>query len=114
MPSLEVRLLDAQAEPAWDAFVRAHPMGGPFHLPAWKRAIEESFGYRPYCLAAYGADGLRAVLPLFLVKNFLMGRVLLSTPFAVYGGILAVRGDDTSSPSSASPAPASIASPWAA
>src|SRR6202000_3086534 len=27
--------------------------------------------------------------PLFLVENFVTGRVLISTPFAVYGGILA-------------------------
>jgi FemAB-related protein (PEP-CTERM system-associated) len=31
---------------------------------------------------------VRGVLPLFLVKNFVMGKVLISSPFAVYGGIL--------------------------
>ena len=29
------------------------------------------------------------MLPLFLIQNWLMGKVLLSSPFAVYGGILA-------------------------
>ena len=29
------------------------------------------------------------MLPLFLIENFLMGRTLVSSPFAVYGGVLA-------------------------
>lgn len=33
-------------------------------------------------------ERIRGVLPLFLVKNVLLGRVLLSSPFAVYGGAL--------------------------
>jgi len=32
---------------------------------------------------------IRAVLPLFLVENFILKRALISSPFAVYGGILA-------------------------
>ena len=51
--------------------------------------MEEVFGYAPrYLLAAEGVC-VRGVLPLFLVKNMVMGKVLISSPFAVYGGILA-------------------------
>jgi FemAB-related protein (PEP-CTERM system-associated) len=32
---------------------------------------------------------VRGVVPLFLVKNFVVGSALISSPFAVYGGILA-------------------------
>jgi FemAB-related protein (PEP-CTERM system-associated) len=56
---------------------------------AWKNSIEEVFHYRPYYRLAISGDRICGVLPLFLVSNFLMGKVLLSTPFAVYGGILA-------------------------
>jgi FemAB-related protein (PEP-CTERM system-associated) len=73
----------------WDDFVQAHPRSSPFHLLAWKRTIEESFRYRPYYLAARGGGRVRAVLPLFLVRNPLLGKALISSPFAVYGGILA-------------------------
>jgi FemAB-related protein (PEP-CTERM system-associated) len=66
-----------------------HPYGSPFHLTAWKRSIEETFGYRPYCLMATEGECIRAVLPLFLVQNFLTGKALISSPFAVYGGVLA-------------------------
>ncbi len=73
----------------WDEFVQAHPRSSPFHLLAWKRTIEESFRYRPYYLVARGGGRVRAVLPLFLVRNPLLGKALISSPFAVYGGILA-------------------------
>jgi len=73
----------------WDDFVQAHPRSSPFHLLAWKRTIEESFRYRSYYLVARGGDRVRAVLPLFLIRNPLLGKALISSPFAVYGGILA-------------------------
>jgi FemAB-related protein (PEP-CTERM system-associated) len=64
-------------------------LGTPFHLSAWKRSIEETFNYQPRYLVAEQGNELRGVLPLFLIRNWLTGRVLLSSPFAVYGGILA-------------------------
>ena len=78
----------ADAE-AWDRFVFAHPQGSPFHLLAWKKTLEEAFGYEARYLVATEGNSIRGVLPLFLVKNLLMGKVLISSPFAVYGGILA-------------------------
>jgi len=75
--------------PAWDEFVYAHPHGSPFHLQAWRQTIEESFGYRScYTLVVEGGR-VRGVLPMFLVKNILVRKALISSPFAVYGGILA-------------------------
>jgi FemAB-related protein (PEP-CTERM system-associated) len=86
---LSIRNLTPELRPEWDAFVLRHRHGSPFHLTAWKESIQETFGYRPQYLAAADASGrLEGVLPLFLVQNPLMGKVLLSTPFAVYGGIL--------------------------
>lgn len=73
----------------WDAYVRAHPHGSPFHLIAWKKTVEEGFGYPGRFLLAERDGAIRGILPLFLVKNLLMGKVLLSSPFAVYGGVLA-------------------------
>jgi FemAB-related protein (PEP-CTERM system-associated) len=87
--ALQVRLLDQREYGKWDAFVNAHPHGSPFHLVAWKKTIEDAFHYRPQYVVAEDSGDLRAVLPLFLIQNRVMGRVLLSSPFAVYGGILA-------------------------
>lgn len=56
---------------------------------AWKRTIEQTFGYVPHYLVAVADGRIQGVLPLFLIQNWLMGKVLISSPFAVYGGILA-------------------------
>jgi FemAB-related protein (PEP-CTERM system-associated) len=83
-----VRPLTGQDHAAWDRFVEQHPHGSPFHQIAWKQSVEKTFGYEPrYILVEEGGE-IEAVLPLFFVKNLLMGRALISTPFAVYGGIL--------------------------
>jgi len=74
----------------WDEFTARHVHASPFHLIAWKQAIESIFGYRPLYQVALEGGEVRGVLPLFLVETLLTGKILLSTPFAVYGGILAV------------------------
>lgn len=74
---------------AWDDFVQRHPQGSPFHLIAWKKSIEQTFGFRSFYLVAEDGAGTRGVLPLFLVSNRVIGEVLISSPFAVYGGVLA-------------------------
>jgi FemAB-related protein (PEP-CTERM system-associated) len=73
----------------WDAFVRSTPGGSPFHLIAWKRVVESTFRLRPHYLMAVRAGGLEGVLPLFEVRGLLGGRGLVSSPYAVYGGICA-------------------------
>src|ERR1700681_2929768 len=87
--TLVVRGFDESDRAAWDTFVSNHPYGSPFHLIAWKESIEQTFGYRPLYLLATVDDHVAGVLPLFLVKNVLTRKRLISSPFAVYGGILA-------------------------
>ena len=76
-------------ETAWDQFVRSSPNGTVFHLTAWKQSIEETFGYEPVYLVCEDGARVRGVLPLFYVDNLLMGKALISSPFAVYGGVAA-------------------------
>lgn len=77
----------------WDAYVTTHSAGTPFHLIAWQRSMQTVFGFRPCAWLAEDDGVIRGVLPLFLVENFLQGKILLSSPFAVYGGILADSDD---------------------
>ena len=73
----------------WDDYVLRHAEGTLFHSTSWKRAIERGFGYESRYLLAEEGNEVRGVLPLFVVSNWVQGRVLMSTPFAVYGGICA-------------------------
>lgn len=73
----------------WDDYITRHEHGTPFHLTAWKRVIENTFGYRSHYFLAEEGGAIRGVLPLFLFSNRLIGRNLISTPFGDYGGICA-------------------------
>lgn len=73
-----------------DGFVRRQSAGTPFHLTAWQRAIEKGCGQRAHYLVADFADGsIAGVLPLIEIRSALFGSALVSTGFAVNGGILA-------------------------
>jgi FemAB-related protein (PEP-CTERM system-associated) len=73
----------------WDAFVRSAPGGSPFHLLAWKRIVQSTFGHRAHYLMAARGNGIEGVLPLFESRGLLGGRGLISVPYGVYGGICA-------------------------
>ena len=87
--SLEIELLGTDPI-EWDTFVRTSDEGSPFHLTAWKHAIEKTFGLRTHYLMAREQGRLEGILPLFEVRGFLGGRALISVPYAVYGGICAM------------------------
>jgi hypothetical protein len=72
---------------AWDRFVRSSPDGTVFHLSAWKRIVTDVFRHTPHYLLAIEGDEIRGALPLFEVRGLLTGRVLISTPYAAYGGL---------------------------
>jgi FemAB-related protein (PEP-CTERM system-associated) len=74
---------------SWDRFVLSQDGGSLFHLASWKRAMEATFGYHACYLYAERAGEITGVAPVFSISNWMMGRCLLSTPFAVYGGICA-------------------------
>ncbi|MBX3561997.1 MAG: FemAB family PEP-CTERM system-associated protein [Sphingomonas sp.] len=82
-----VRIADP-AEPALEAFVRAHADATPFHLPQWSRAIEAGTGQRAHLLVAEQDGAIRAFLPLSEIRSPLFGSLLASAGFGVDGGIL--------------------------
>ncbi len=72
-----------------DAWVLAHPQGSPFHRPKWLNAIELGTGQEAFCLIAETASGdITGILPLHIMHSPLFGRALVSSGFAVGGGIL--------------------------
>lgn len=71
-----------------EGFVAEHPEGTAFHRPAWLRAVAEGTGNRPLALIAERRGELVGYLPLTDVRSPLFGRVLVSSGFAVGGGLL--------------------------
>ncbi len=86
---MQIRPYNESFRSAWDQYVAQHAEGTLFHTTGWMRAIERAFGYEPRYLLAEEGRQICGVLPLFVVSNCIQGRTLISTPFAVYGGICA-------------------------
>jgi FemAB-related protein (PEP-CTERM system-associated) len=73
----------------WNRFVLEHPEGTFFHRAEWVQVLKRAFGHRSHYLYAERDGQICGVLPLAEVKSALFGHSLVSTPFCVYGGILA-------------------------
>ena len=73
----------------WNRYVFQHPEGTFFHRAEWKRVLAQAFGHKAHYLFAERDGFIVGVLPLAQVKSLLFGHSLVSTPFCVYGGILA-------------------------
>ena len=72
----------------WDAFVDAAPRATIFHRAAW-RELAHGLGHRCHYLYAERGGALSGVLPLAEIRSRLFGHALISTPFCVYGGVVA-------------------------
>ena len=73
-----------------DSYVRNHAEGTAFHLTGWSRAVAR--GCRQishYLIAEDGDQSLCGVLPLTEIHSPLFGRALVSSGFAVGGGVIA-------------------------
>ncbi len=82
-----VRLADLSSArdcAAIDAIIDAHPLATPFHTRGWLEAIAKGCRQKAHCLIAPGG-----ILPLHEIHSPIFGRALVSTGFAVGGGILA-------------------------
>ncbi len=88
-----MRSLDVSRRAAWDQFVLAHPEGTFFHMSGWEIVLQRAFGHRTHYLLAESDGEIRGVLPLAEVESRLFGHSLVSSPFCVYGGILAADAD---------------------
>ena len=90
MSQIQIRALSNGDASRWDAFVEGHPEATFFHLSGWRRILGDVLGHRTHYLYAERDGELAGVLPLAQVKSLLFGNALVSTPFCVYGGIVAV------------------------
>ena len=86
----QANLADAGECARIDAFVAAHPESTPFHKTAWLKGVQAGTGQKAFCLLAETSAGnIEGLVPAHAVGSFLFGRALVSSGFAVGGGILA-------------------------
>ncbi len=74
---------------ALDRWICARGDSTPFHRPAWINAVARGTGQQALMLVCRHGGAVRGVLPLNIIHSPLFGRALVSSGFAVDGGILA-------------------------
>lgn len=77
----------------WDAYVLNHPDGLAYHQFAWRRAVEEAYGFKGIYLVAESRGQVQGVLPLVDFNVPVLGKTLISLPYCDAGGVLADRAD---------------------
>ncbi|MET0137771.1 MAG: FemAB, partial [Sphingobium sp.] len=73
-----------------ERFLAGRDDATPFHRPAWVNAVARGNGQQAIYIMARGPDGaIRGMVPLNIIHSPLFGRALVSSGFAVDGGIIA-------------------------
>lgn len=72
-----------------ETFLATRHDATPFHRPAWVLAVARGTGQEALYLVARGSGAIRGLLPLNLIHSPIFGRALVSSGFAVDGGIIA-------------------------
>lgn len=88
-PSPIVKRLESRDEGRWEDFVESAPRATFFHRVAWRSILEQELGHRSHYLYAERQGVITGVLPLAEIRSRLFGHALISTPFCVYGGVVA-------------------------
>ena len=89
-----VRLANNDDKDKWDEYVLSYSHASPYHLYAWKMAIEEAYNHRAYYLIAEENNQITGVLPLIYLKPPLFSGQFVSLPFCDVGDML-VRDENT-------------------
>ena len=85
----EVKPFTPDVSARWEAFVARETAATFFHRAGWREVLERAFGHPTYYLYAESNGQIEGILPLGHIRSRLFGNALVSTPFCVYGGIVA-------------------------
>jgi len=85
---MEIKIASNSDNQDWDHYVLNHTSGTVFHLTAWKKVIEKSFGHKSTYLIAENQNKICGVFPLFEIQSLLFGHYFISIPFAEIGGVI--------------------------
>lgn len=86
---MNVRLANDGDEKKWDTFVQEQPGASPYHLFAWKKAVETVYGHKTYYLIAEENGQVSGVLPLVYFKLPVLSGYFVSMPFCDFGDVVA-------------------------
>ena len=86
---MQVKTLTPADYGRWDAYVEKHPEATFFHYSSWREIPQGSFNHPTHYLYAEENGEIQGIFPLGHIRSRLFSNALISTPFCVYGGVLA-------------------------
>lgn len=86
---MKIRTLTKIDEREWDNYVLSSEFATFYHLIGWSNVVKNTYGHKPYYLIAEENGLIKGILPLFIMKNKILGSKIISVPFAPYGGVCA-------------------------
>lgn len=88
--NIKIKLAEDVDQERWDEFILNHPNASPYHLFAWKKAIEGA--YRHKCIYLYAETNKKIIGVLPIVHLHLPGIIseMVSLPFCDVGTCIAV------------------------
>ncbi|MDY6865407.1 MAG: FemAB family XrtA/PEP-CTERM system-associated protein [Halobacteriota archaeon] len=86
---LEIQEFKNNDRERWEEFINNSNNSTFYHQIGWKDVVEKTYKHDPYYLIAEEDGEIKGVLPLFLIKNKIFGKKLVSVPFGPYGGVCA-------------------------
>ncbi len=96
---IKVILATENNQTLWDSYVLRHKDSTPYHLYAWKQAVESAYGHKGYYFIAVSDDAtdsnlkVEGVLPLIHLKIPFGRGALISLPFCDTAGLLSDNKD---------------------
>ena len=83
-----VKICTAGDHARWDTYVHGNPHANRYHLSAWSRIIESTFGHRPYYLLSEEplTGRVDGVLPIVRLRSRMFGDFMVFLPYVNYGG----------------------------
>lgn len=85
---MTIEFLQKTDEKKWDEFVKNHPQGRFSQTTAFKKVLEETYGYQPNFVVLREREKIISLFPLFRWRDIFGKTHLVSVPFADYGGPL--------------------------
>jgi len=86
---VEISELKREDEKEWDSYINSSPCSTFYHRIGWKTVLSEIYSHQPLYLVAKNDDKISGIFPLFKIKYPIFGNILVSLPYAPFGGVCA-------------------------
>jgi len=85
---IKIRLAEDADQQRWDEFIISHPKSSPYHLFAWKKAIEKAYKHKCIYLYSEKNRDIIGVLPLVHLHFPAIINEIVSLPFCDVGSCI--------------------------